>query len=112
MIFNTVFPKFNITESMKWAHNIRNEELFGKFLYGLEIHVCCETPLKNCSLCSQAGPSRTSEIDEKTAPGKSYTGRSFAFLTSVLEIQCVSFAFHSFATWFAIKLRVLELKHE
>lgn len=68
--------------------------------------------LKNCSLCSQAGPSRTSEIDEKIAPGKSYTGRSFAFLASVLEIQCVSFAFHSFATWFAVKLRVLELKHE
>lgn len=34
------------------------------------------------------------------------------FLTSVLEIESVSFAFHSFAAWFVVKLRVLELKRE
>ncbi|XP_041882516.1 general transcription factor II-I [Corvus kubaryi] len=56
---------------------------------------------------TSAGPSRTSEIDEKIAPGKSYTGRSFAFLTSVLEIECVSFAFHSFATWQQILQEIL-----
>lgn len=48
-----------------------------------------------CSLCSQAGPSEASEKDEKNVLAKSYTGRSFTciFLTSVLEIECVSFTF-------------------
>uniref|UniRef100_A0A8C0FM59 General transcription factor IIi n=1 Tax=Bubo bubo TaxID=30461 RepID=A0A8C0FM59_BUBBB len=39
-----------------------------------------------------AGPSETSEMDEKIALAKSYTGKSFSciFLTAVLEIECVN----------------------
>ena len=57
--------------------------------------MCSETQFNSRSLCSQAGPSETSEMDEKIALAKSYTGRSFSgiFLTSVLEIECVSFTF-------------------
>lgn len=35
-----------------------------------------ETQLKKRSLCSQGGPSETSEMDERIALAKSYTGRS------------------------------------
>lgn len=64
-----------------------------------------------CSLCSQAGPSETSEMDEKIALAKSYAGRSFKciFLTSVLEIECVSFTFQGSPS-FMVRVRVLELK--
>lgn len=61
-----------------WSeHMVHKVGLFvGLFLCGVGRWVCCESQLKKRSLCSQGGPSETSEMDERIALAKSYTGRS------------------------------------
>lgn len=86
-----VFPKFNITESMKFYMIYEVKSYLADSSVDWE-NVFVETQFKSHSLCFQAGPSETSEMDEKIALAKSYTGKSFSciFLTSALEIECVS----------------------